>query len=85
MQHGLTRLEKRGRVGAMLILSLIARFRALMEYMRSRVPLQLTPSGIIKIVRERAEETADDGDGDTEELVMGEDMGHRIFLDADDL
>nr|AAY68666.1 vpu protein [Human immunodeficiency virus 1] len=73
-------------VGALivaLILGLIVWTIAYIEY--RKLVRQRKIDLLIKRIRERAEDSGNESDGDTEELSTMVDMGHLGLLDANDL
>nr|ARM43521.1 vpu protein [Human immunodeficiency virus 1] len=73
-------------VGALivaLIIAIIVWTRVYIEY--RKLLRQRKIDWLIKRIRERAEDSGNESDGDTEELSTMVDMGHLRLLDANDL
>nr|AJG45362.1 vpu protein [Human immunodeficiency virus 1] len=79
-------IDYRLAVGALivaLILAIIVWTIAYIEY--RKLVRQRKIDWLIKRIRERAEDSGNESDGDTEELSTMVDMGHLGLLDANDL
>nr|ACR55544.1 vpu protein [Human immunodeficiency virus 1] len=86
MVNLLERVDYRVGVGALLIALLIAIIVWTIAYIEYRKLLrQRKIDWLIKRIRERAEDSGNESDGDTEELSTMVDMGHLRLLDANDL
>nr|ABB84046.1 vpu protein [Human immunodeficiency virus 1] len=73
-------------VGALIIALIIAIIVWTIAYIEYRKLLkQRKIDWLIKRIRERAEDSGNDSDGDTEELSTMVDMGNLRLLDANDL
>nr|ARM44375.1 vpu protein [Human immunodeficiency virus 1] len=73
-------------VGALIIALIIAIIVWTIVYIEYRKLLrQRKIDWLIKRIRERAEDSGNESDGDTEELSTMVDMGHLRLLDANDL
>nr|ARM53013.1 vpu protein [Human immunodeficiency virus 1] len=73
-------------VGALIIALIIAIIVWTIAYIEYRKLLrQRKIDWLIKRIRERAEDSGNESDGDTEELSTMVDMGHLRLLDANDL
>nr|AYX74738.1 vpu protein [Human immunodeficiency virus 1] len=82
----LARVDYRLGVGALivaLILAIIAWTIAYLEY--RKLVRQRKIDWLIERIRERAEDSGNESEGDTEELSTLVDMGHLRLLDANDL
>nr|UTT72038.1 vpu protein [Human immunodeficiency virus 1] len=82
----LARVDYRIGVGALivaLILAIIVWILAYLEY--RKVVRQRKLDWLVKRIRERAEDSGNESDGDTEELATMVDMGHLRLLDVNDL
>nr|ABV00838.1 vpu protein [Human immunodeficiency virus 1] len=80
------RVDYRLGVGALvvaLILAIIVWTIAYIEY--RKLLKQRKIDWLIKRIRERAEDSGNESDGDTEELATMVDMGNLRLLDVDDL
>nr|AYX42799.1 vpu protein [Human immunodeficiency virus 1] len=80
------RVDYRLGVGALivaLILAIIVWTIAYLEY--RKVVRQRKIDWLIKRIRERAEDSGNESEGDTEELSTLVDMGHIRLLDVNDL
>nr|AYX76601.1 vpu protein [Human immunodeficiency virus 1] len=80
------RVDYRLGVGALivaLILAIIVWTIAYLEY--RKVVRQRKIDWLIKRIRERAEDSGNESEGDTEELSTLVDMGHLRLLDVNDL
>nr|ARM50485.1 vpu protein [Human immunodeficiency virus 1] len=75
-------LDYRLGVGALIVALIIA----IIVYIEYRKLLrQRKIDWLIKRIRERAEDSGNESDGDTEELSTMVDMGHLRLLDANEL
>nr|ARM51866.1 vpu protein [Human immunodeficiency virus 1] len=73
-------------VGALIIALIIAIIVWTIVYIEYRKLLrQRKIDWLIKRIRERAEDSGNESDGDTEELSTMVDMGHLRLLDANEL
>nr|QSQ66069.1 vpu protein [Simian-Human immunodeficiency virus] len=73
-------------VGALIVALIIAIIVWTIVYIEYRKLLrQRKIDWLIKRIRERAEDSGNESDGDTEELSTMVDMGHLRLLDANDL
>nr|ARM45337.1 vpu protein [Human immunodeficiency virus 1] len=73
-------------VGALIVALIIAIIVWTIVYIEYRKLLrQREIDWLIKRIRERAEDSGNESDGDTEELSTMVDMGHLRLLDANDL
>nr|ARM49196.1 vpu protein [Human immunodeficiency virus 1] len=73
-------------VGALIVALIIAIVVWTIAYIEYRKLLrQRKIDWLIKRIRERAEDSGNESDGDTEELSTMVDMGHLRLLDANDL
>nr|AGG98578.1 vpu protein [Human immunodeficiency virus 1] len=82
----LARVDYRLGVGALimaLIIAIIVWTIAYIEY--RKLVKQRKIDWLIKRIRERAEDSGNESDGDTEELSTMVDMGHLRLLDINDL
>nr|AYX73641.1 vpu protein [Human immunodeficiency virus 1] len=82
----LARVDYRLGVGALivaLILAIIVWTIAYLEY--RKLVGQRKIDWLIERIRERAEDSGNESEGDTEELSTLVDMGHLRLLDVDDL
>nr|AAR27639.1 vpu protein [Human immunodeficiency virus 1] len=73
-------------VGALiiaLILAIVVWIIAYIEYRKLRRQRKI--DWLIKRIRERAEDSGNESEGDTEELATMVDMGHLRLLDGNDL
>nr|ARM50862.1 vpu protein [Human immunodeficiency virus 1] len=79
-------LDYRLGVGALIVALIIAIIVWTIVYIEYRKLLrQRKIDWLIKRIRERAEDSGNESDGDTEELATMVDMGHLRLLDANDL
>nr|AYX75030.1 vpu protein [Human immunodeficiency virus 1] len=86
MRGFLARVDYRLGVGALivaLILAIIAWTIAYLEY--RKLVRQRKIDWLIERIRERAEDSGNESEGDTEELSTLVDMGHLRLLDVNDL
>nr|ARM47680.1 vpu protein [Human immunodeficiency virus 1] len=73
-------------VGALIVALIIAIIVWTIVYIEYRKLLrQRKIDWLIKRIRERAEDSGNESDGDTEELFTMVDMGHLRLLDANEL
>nr|QSQ66095.1 vpu protein [Simian-Human immunodeficiency virus] len=73
-------------VGALIVALIIAIIVWTIVYIEYRKLLrQRKIDWLIKRIKERAEDSGNESDGDTEELSTMVDMGHLRLLDANDL
>nr|ARM51318.1 vpu protein [Human immunodeficiency virus 1] len=73
-------------VGALIVAIIIAIIVWTIVYIEYRKLLrQRKIDWLIKKIRERAEDSGNESDGDTEEISTMVDMGHLGLLDANDL
>nr|AAN75295.1 vpu protein [Human immunodeficiency virus 1] len=73
-------------VGALIVALIIAIIVWTIAYIEYRkLVRQKKIDWLIKRIRERAEDSGNESDGDTEELSTMVDMGHLRLLDANDL
>nr|ARM50337.1 vpu protein [Human immunodeficiency virus 1] len=73
-------------VGALIVAIIIAIIVWTIAYIEYRKLLrQRKIDWLIKRIRERAEDSGNESDGDTEELSTMVDMGHLRLLDANEL
>nr|AKN11040.1 vpu protein [Human immunodeficiency virus 1] len=73
-------------VGALIVAFILAAIVWIIAYLEYRkVVKQRRIDWLIKRIRERAEDSGNESDGDTEELSTMVDMGHLRLLDANDL
>nr|AAZ91781.1 vpu protein [Human immunodeficiency virus 1] len=82
----LARVDYRLGVGALiiaLIIAIVVWTWAYIEY--KKLLRQRKIDWLIKRIRERAEDSGNDSEGDTEELSTLVDMGHLRLLDVNDL
>nr|UTT71758.1 vpu protein [Human immunodeficiency virus 1]UTT71761.1 vpu protein [Human immunodeficiency virus 1] len=82
----LARVDYRIAVGAFIVALIIAIVVWTIVYLEYRKILkQRKIDWLIKRIRERAEDSGNESEGDTEELSTMVDMGHIRLLDANDL
>nr|QJQ91067.1 vpu protein [Human immunodeficiency virus 1]QJQ91073.1 vpu protein [Human immunodeficiency virus 1] len=82
----LDRVDYRLGVGALIIALIIAIVVWTIAYIEYRKLLrQRKIDWLIKRIRERAEDSGNESEGDTEELSTMVDMGHLRLLDVNDL
>ncbi|AAK29353.1 vpu protein [Human immunodeficiency virus 1] len=80
------RIDYRLGVGALIIALIIAIIVWTIVYIEYRkLVRQRKIDWLIKRIRERAEDSGNESDGDTEELSTMVDMGHLRLLDVNDL
>nr|QJX42251.1 vpu protein [Human immunodeficiency virus 1] len=80
------RIDYRVGIGALLIALIIAIIVWTIVYIEYKKLLrQRKIDWLIKRIRERAEDSGNESDGDTEELSTMVDMGHLRLLDVNDL
>nr|ARM52355.1 vpu protein [Human immunodeficiency virus 1] len=81
-----TQVDYRLGVGALIVALIIAIIVWTIAYIEYRKLLrQRKIDWLIKRIRERAEDSGNESDGDTEELSTMVDMGHLRLLDANEL
>nr|AGV38293.1 vpu protein [Human immunodeficiency virus 1] len=86
MLNLLARVDYRLGVGALIIALIIAIVVWTIAYIEYRKVLrQRKIDWLIKRIRERAEDSGNESEGDTEELATMVDMGNLRLLDANDL
>nr|AXP13750.1 vpu protein [Human immunodeficiency virus 1] len=79
-------LDYRLGVGALIIALIIAIVVWVIVYLEYRkLAKQNKIDWLIKRIRERAEDSGNESEGDTEELATMVDMGHLRLLDVNDL
>nr|UTT72082.1 vpu protein [Human immunodeficiency virus 1] len=82
----LAKVDYRIGVGALIVALLIAIVIWALVYIEYRKLLrQRRIDWLIKRIRERAEDSGNESEGDTEELSTMVDMGHLRLLDVNDL
>nr|ALB06687.1 vpu protein [Human immunodeficiency virus 1] len=82
----LAKVDYRIVVGAFIVALLLAIIVWTIVYIEYRkLVKQRKIDWLIKRIRERAEDSGNESDGDTEELSTMVDMGHLRLLDANDL
>nr|QJX41921.1 vpu protein [Human immunodeficiency virus 1] len=82
----IARIDYRVGIGALLIALLIAIVVWTIVYIEYKKLLkQRKIDSLIKRIRERAEDSGNESDGDTEALSTMVDMGHLRLLDVNDL
>nr|ASU62931.1 vpu protein [Human immunodeficiency virus 1] len=82
----LARVDYRIGIGAFTIALIIAIIVWIIVYLEYRKLLrQRKIDWLVERIRERAEDSGNESDGDTEELSTLVDMGHLRLLDANDL
>nr|AAV41332.1 vpu protein [Human immunodeficiency virus 1] len=82
----LAQVDYRIGVGALIIALIIAIIVWTIAYIEYRKLLrQRQIDWLIKRIRERAEDSGNESEGDTEELATMVDMGHLRLLDVNDL
>nr|QJX39328.1 vpu protein [Human immunodeficiency virus 1] len=82
----LAKVDYRIGVGALIIALIIAIFVWTLAYIEYRKLLrQKRINNLIKRIRERAEDSGNESDGDTEELAAMVDLGHLGLLDVNGL
>nr|QJX37086.1 vpu protein [Human immunodeficiency virus 1] len=82
----LARVDYRIGVGALIIALIIVIFVWTLAYIEYRKLLrQKRINNLIKRIRERAEDSGNESDGDTEELAAMVDLGHLGLLDVNGL
>nr|ABF00853.1 vpu protein [Human immunodeficiency virus 1] len=86
MLNLLARVDYRLGVGALIIALIIAIVVWTIAYIEYRKLLrQRRIDWLVKRIRERAEDSGNESEGDTEELSTMVDMGHLRLLDVNDL
>nr|AAQ98152.1 vpu protein [Human immunodeficiency virus 1] len=82
----LTKIDYRLGVGALIVALILAIIVWTIAYIEYRKLLrQIKIDKLIERIRERAEDSGNESDGDKEELATMEDVGHLRLLDAYDL
>nr|AAY98700.1 vpu protein [Human immunodeficiency virus 1] len=82
----LAKVDYRLGIGALIVALIIAIVVWTIAYIEYRKWVrQEKINWLIKRIRERAEDSGNESDGDTEELSTMVDMGHLRLLDANDL
>nr|AGG97040.1 vpu protein [Human immunodeficiency virus 1] len=82
----IARVDYRLGVGALLVALIIAIIVWTIVYIEYRkLVRQRKIDWLIKRIRERAEDSGNESEGDTEELSTMVDVGHLRLLDVDDL
>nr|QJX37077.1 vpu protein [Human immunodeficiency virus 1]QJX39300.1 vpu protein [Human immunodeficiency virus 1]QJX39653.1 vpu protein [Human immunodeficiency virus 1]QJX39723.1 vpu protein [Human immunodeficiency virus 1]QJX39728.1 vpu protein [Human immunodeficiency virus 1] len=82
----LAKVDYRIGVGALIIALIIVIFVWTLAYIEYRKLLrQKRINNLIKRIRERAEDSGNESDGDTEELAAMVDLGHLGLLDVNGL
>nr|AAW57683.1 vpu protein [Human immunodeficiency virus 1] len=82
----LAKVDYRLGVGALIVALIIAIIVWIIAYIEYRKLLrQKKLDWLVKRIRERAEDSGNESDGDVEELSTMVDMGHLRLLDAIDL
>nr|AAX37730.1 truncated vpu protein [Human immunodeficiency virus 1]AAX37744.1 vpu protein [Human immunodeficiency virus 1] len=80
------RIDYRLGVGALIVAAIIAIVVWTIVYIEYRkLVRQRKIDWLVKRIRERAEDSGNESDGDTEELSTMVDMGHLRLLDVNDL
>nr|AGV38542.1 vpu protein [Human immunodeficiency virus 1] len=86
MSDFLAKVDYRLGVGALIIAGIIAIVVWIIAYIEYRKWLrQRKIDWLIKRIRERAEDSGNESEGDTEELATMVDMGHLRLLDDNNL
>nr|QJX39578.1 vpu protein [Human immunodeficiency virus 1] len=86
MLNLLAKVDYRIGVGALIIALIIAIFVWTLAYIEYRKLLrQKRINNLIKRIRERADDSGNESDGDTEELAAMVDLGHLGLLDVNGL
>nr|QNR56486.1 vpu protein [Human immunodeficiency virus 1]QNR56495.1 vpu protein [Human immunodeficiency virus 1]QNR56504.1 vpu protein [Human immunodeficiency virus 1]QNR56513.1 vpu protein [Human immunodeficiency virus 1]QNR56522.1 vpu protein [Human immunodeficiency virus 1] len=86
MLNLIARIDYRVGVGAFIVALIIAIIVWTIAYIEYRKWVkQRRINWLIKRIRERAEDSGNESDGDTEELSTMVDMGHLRLLDVNDL
>nr|AKN10979.1 vpu protein [Human immunodeficiency virus 1] len=82
----IARVDYRVGIGALIVALIIAIIVWTIVYIEYRKLLrQRKINWLVDRIRERAEDSGNESDGDTEELSTMVDMGHLRLLDANDL
>nr|ALB07051.1 vpu protein [Human immunodeficiency virus 1] len=82
----LAKIDYRLGIGALIVALIIAIVVWTIVYIEYRkIVKQRKIDWLIKRIRERAEDSGNESDGDTEELSTMVDMGHLRLLDVNDL
>nr|AAY98646.1 vpu protein [Human immunodeficiency virus 1] len=86
MLNLLARVDYRLGVGALIVALVIAIIVWIIVYIEYRkLVKQRRIDWLVKRIRERAEDSGNESEGDTEELSTMVDMGHLRLLDVNDL
>nr|AKN10975.1 vpu protein [Human immunodeficiency virus 1] len=86
MLEFLAKVDYRLGVGALIVALILAIVVWIIAYIEYRKLLkQRKIDWLIKRIRERAEDSGNESEGDTEELATMVDMGHLRLLDGNDL
>nr|URZ27720.1 vpu protein [Human immunodeficiency virus 1] len=86
MSNLIEKVDYRLGVGALIVPIILAIVVWIIAYIEYRKLLrQKRIDWLIKRIRERAEDSGNESDGDTEELSTMVDMGHLRLLDVNDL
>nr|URZ27713.1 vpu protein [Human immunodeficiency virus 1]URZ27727.1 vpu protein [Human immunodeficiency virus 1]URZ27734.1 vpu protein [Human immunodeficiency virus 1]URZ27741.1 vpu protein [Human immunodeficiency virus 1]URZ27748.1 vpu protein [Human immunodeficiency virus 1] len=86
MSNLIEKVDYRLGVGALIVAIILAIVVWIIAYIEYRKLLrQKRIDWLIKRIRERAEDSGNESDGDTEELSTMVDMGHLRLLDVNDL
>nr|AKT76371.1 vpu protein [Human immunodeficiency virus 1]AKT76380.1 vpu protein [Human immunodeficiency virus 1]AKT76389.1 vpu protein [Human immunodeficiency virus 1]AKT76396.1 vpu protein [Human immunodeficiency virus 1]AKT76405.1 vpu protein [Human immunodeficiency virus 1] len=86
MVNLLAKVDYRLGVGALIIAFILAIIVWILAYIEYRkLVRQRRLDWLIKRIRERAEDSGNESDGDTEELATMVDMGHLRLLDGNNL
>nr|AGV38339.1 vpu protein [Human immunodeficiency virus 1] len=86
MSDFLEKIDYRLAIGALIVALIIAIIVWTIAYIEYRkLVKQRKIDWLIKRIRERAEDSGNESEGDTEELSTMVDMGHLRLLDANDL
>nr|ALA22335.1 vpu protein [Human immunodeficiency virus 1] len=86
MVNLLEKVDYRLGVGALIVALIIAIIVWTIAYLEYRKVLrQRKINWLIERIRERAEDSGNESEGDTEELATMVDMGHLRLLDVNDL
>nr|APU87775.1 vpu protein [Human immunodeficiency virus 1] len=82
----LTRIDYKVAVGALIVAAILAIVVWTIVYIEyRRLVRQRKIDKLIERIRERAEDSGNESDGDTEELSTMVDLGHLRLLDVNDL
>lgn len=86
MYNFLEKVDYRLAVGALIVAIILAIVVWIIAYLEYRKLLrQRKIDYLIKRIRERAEDSGNESEGDTEELATMVDMGHLRLMDGDEL